>query len=244
MGLADMRRRSPPPTSSMTATKRTASTASARQRVDFIQGYCGRKGRLRSISSIRDARYRVGFLGDRNVATQAAPSQSGASSLPSPPGTELEGWQRVAYRPGDTDPLEIMIARQRAWRRGLLIALLLGIVRLLWRADLRQIALVASLIVPPASTTAAPPSVPVAKVDKLTAAQVEQQLRVAPLSSGAPRNQYCLPGEKGWDYVCAYSAANPAAVRMKIGVRVGPTEIVEASMPHPVYGALPPATGH
>ena len=31
---------------------------------------------------------------------------------------------------------------------------------------------------------------------------------------------------------------------MKIGVRVGPAEIVEASMPYPVYGALPPATGH
>ena len=137
-----------------------------------------------------------------------------------------------------------MIARQRAWRRGLLIALLLGIVRLLWRADPRQIALVAPLLMPPASTIAAPPSVPVAKVDKLTAAQVEQQLRLAPLSSGGPRNQYCLPGEKGWDYVCAYSAANPAVVRMKVGVRVGPTQIVEASMPHPFYAALPPATGH
>ena len=188
--------------------------------------------------------YRVRFLCDKNVATQAAPSQGGASSLPSPPGTELDGWQRVAYRPGDTDPLEIMIARQRAWRRALLIAFLLGIVRLLWRADLRQIALVAPLLMPPASTIAAPPSVPVAKVDKLTAAQVEQQLRLAPLSSGGPRNQYCLPGEKGWDYVCAYSAANPAVVRMKVGVRVGPTQIVEASMPHPFYAALPPATGH
>ena len=81
---------------------------------------------------------------------------------------------------------------------------------------------------------------PVAKVDRLTAAQVEQQLRVAPLSSGGPRNHYCLPGERRWDYVCAYSAANPAVVRMKIGVRVGPTEIVEASMPYPVYAALPP----
>ena len=243
MGLADMRRSTAPPTSSMTATKRTASAASARQRVDFIPGYC--EGRLRYHAEIPLETHdtELGF-GDKNVATQAAPSQSGASSLPSHPGTELDGWQRVAYRPEDTDPLEIMIARQRAWRRALLIALLLGIVRLLWRADLRQIALVASLLLPPASTTAAPPSVPVAKVDKLTAAQVEQQLRVAPLSSGAPRNQYCLPGEKGWDYVCAYSAANPAAVRMKIGVRVGPTEIVEASMPHPVYGALPPATGH
>jgi hypothetical protein len=150
----------------------------------------------------------------------------------------------VGYRPQDTDPLEVMIARRRAWRRALLFALLLGIVRFLWRADHSQIALLASLLVRPALSAAAPPPAPVGKVDKLTAAQVEQQLRVAPLSSGGPRNQYCLPGEKGWDYVCAYSAANPTVVRMKIGVRAGPTEIVEASMPYPSYVALPPATGH
>jgi len=135
-----------------------------------------------------------------------------------------------------------MIARQRLWRNALLFALLLGIVRFLWRADLRQIGLVGSLLVSPASTKAASP--PVANVGKLTAAQVEQQLRLAPLSSGAPRKHYCLPGEKGWDYVCAYSAANPAVVRMKLGVRVDATGIVEASMPYPFYAALPPATGH
>ena len=149
----------------------------------------------------------------------------------------------MAYRPDETDPLEIVIARQRLWRRALLFALLLGIVRLLWRIDIRQVALGVSLLVSSATTKAAAPPAPVATVARLTAAQVEQQLRQAPLSSGGPRNHYCLPGEKGWDYVCAYSAANPAVVRMKVGVRVGATAIVEASMPYPFYAALPPATG-
>jgi hypothetical protein len=149
----------------------------------------------------------------------------------------------VGYRPDDTDPLEIMIARQRMWRRALLFALLLGIVRLLWRPEVPTLVGMGWQLVSAASTTTAPPSAPVAKVVKLTAAQVEQQLRLAPVSSAAPRNHTCLPGEKGWDYVCAYSAANPAVIRMKIGVRVGPTEIVEASMPYPVYASLPPATG-
>jgi hypothetical protein len=146
----------------------------------------------------------------------------------------------VGYRPDDTDPLEIMIARQRAWRRALLFALVLGLVRLLWRADLPQVLAAASLVLSSVSPKAAAPA-PVAKVDKLTATQVEQQLRLAPLSSGAPRNQYCLPGEKGWDYVCAYSADDPRVVRMKLGVRVDRTAIVGASLPYPFYAALPPA---
>jgi hypothetical protein len=162
----------------------------------------------------------------------------------------------VGYRPDkDTDPLEIMMARQRMWRYAVLAALLLGIVRLLSRHGLPNLVAMgwflfsaASAVTPSApvsagSTTTPAPPAPVANVVKLTAAQVEQQLRAAPVSSGSPRNHTCLPGEKGWDYVCAYSAANPAAIRMKIGVRVGPTGIVEASMPYPVYASLPPATG-
>ena len=151
---------------------------------------------------------------------------------------------RVSYRPDDTDPLEIMIARQRMWRRALLFALLLGIVRLVWRPEFTKLVGMGWLIVSAASTTTPSPTpAEVAKVVKLTAAQVEQQLRLTPVSIGSPRNHACLPGEKGWDYVCAYSAANPAVIRMKIGVRVGPTEIVEASMPYPVYASLPPPTG-
>ena len=149
----------------------------------------------------------------------------------------------MGYRPDDTDPLEIMIARRRMWRHALLFAFLLGIVRLLWRPGFPKLSAMGWLLVSAGSTTTPSPPAPVAKVVKLTAAQVEQQLRVAPVSSGSPRNHTCLPGEKGWDYVCAYSAANPAVIRMKIGVRVGPTEIVEASMPYPAYASLPPATG-
>ena len=150
----------------------------------------------------------------------------------------------MAYRPDETDPLEIMIARQRFWRNALLFALLLGFVRLMWHPDLPKFVAVSWSLVSAASTIAASAPAPVAKVEKLTAGQVEQKLRLAPLASGGPRNHYCLPGEKGWDYVCAYSAANPAVVRMKVGVRVRATEIVEASMPYPFYAALPPATGH
>jgi hypothetical protein len=162
----------------------------------------------------------------------------------------------VGYRPDkETDPLEIMIARQRLWRYAVVFALLLGIVRLLWRHGFANLVAMgwflfsaASAMTPSApvsagSTTTLSPPAPVAKVVRLTAAQVEQQLRAAPVSSGSPRNHTCVPGEKGWDYVCAYSAANPAAIRMKIGVRVGPTEIMEASMPYPVYASLPPAPG-
>ena len=150
----------------------------------------------------------------------------------------------MAYRPDETDPLEIMIARQRFWRNALLFALLLGFVRLMWHPALPKFVAVSWSLASAASTIAASAPAPVAKVDKLTASQVEQKLRLAPLASGGPRNHYCLPGEKGWDYVCAYSAANPAVVRMKVGVRVDATEIVEASMPYPFYAALPPATGH
>ena len=162
----------------------------------------------------------------------------------------------MGYRPDkDTDPLEIMIARQRMWRYAVLFAFLLGTVRLLWRHGFPNLVAMgwflfsaASAMTPSApvsvgSTTTPSPPAPVAKVVKLTAIQVEQQLRAAPVSSGSPRNHTCLPGEKGWDYVCAYSAANPAVIRLKIGVRVGPTEIVEASMPYPIYASLPPATG-
>lgn len=159
----------------------------------------------------------------------------------------------MGYRPDDTDPLEIMIARQRMWRRALLFALLFGMVRLVWRTDFAKLVGIGWLLASATSATTSSatnpsrtipsPVAPVAKVVKLTAAQVEQRLRAAPLSSGSPRNHTCRPGEKGWDYVCAYRAANPAAARMKIGVRVGPTEIVEASMPYPLYASLPPATG-
>ena len=149
----------------------------------------------------------------------------------------------MGYRPDATDPLEITIAHQHLWRRVLLFVLLLWIVPLLWRPEFLRLGAVGWLLVSAASTTTPSPPAPVAKVVKLTAAQVEQQLRVAPVSSGSPRNHTCVPGEKGWDYVCAYSAANPAVIRMKIGVRVGPTEIVEASMPYPIYASLPPATG-
>ena len=137
-----------------------------------------------------------------------------------------------------------MIARQRFWRRALAFALLLGFVRLLFHPALPQFLVVSWSLISAASTIAASAPPPAAKIEKLTAAQVEQQLRLAPLSSGGPRNHYCLPGEKGWDYVCAYSAANPAVVRMKLGVRVDRTGILEASMPYPFYAALPPATGH
>jgi hypothetical protein len=150
----------------------------------------------------------------------------------------------VGYRPADTDPLEIMIARQRAWRGALLFALVLGIARFLWLGELPQNPLGTSLMFwTPSPKAAAPAPAPAAKADKLAAEQVVQQLRVAPLASGAPRNQYCLPGEKGWDYVCAYSADDPTVVRMKLGVRVDRTAIVEASMPYPFYAPLPAATG-
>ena len=143
-----------------------------------------------------------------------------------------------------------------------LFALLLGSVRLLWRHGFANLVAMgwfffsaASAMTPSApvsagsTTTLSPPAAvanivkpTAARVVELTAAQVEQQLRAAPVSSGSPRNHTCVSGEKGWDYVCAYSAANPRVIRMKIGVRVGPAGIVEASMPYPVYASLPPAT--
>ncbi len=122
------------------------------------------------------------------------------------------------------------------------MALGAAIIGILWRADFHQIALVLSLLTAPASSNALPLA-PVPTPQKLTAVQVTERLRDAPASKGAPRYQSCVPGEKGWDYVCVYVAVTPEAVPMKIGVKVGPTEIVEASMPYPLSDVLPPPTG-
>jgi hypothetical protein len=70
---------------------------------------------------------------------------------------------------------------------------------------------------------------------KMKAAALEQLLRTAPASAGAPRDVQCLPAANGWDYICLYQTDVPQPrTQFKIGVRVSANSIVQASSPHPM----------
>jgi hypothetical protein len=152
----------------------------------------------------------------------------------------------VAYRGDETDPLEIIIRQRHAMRRVVLLTVITALLSTLWRVDyvrvvpalLRASAPTASPITAP-TTEHAPTATP---TRKLTAAEVEQKLHRAIASSGGPRDPRCSPGLSGWDYFCSYRAgASPTASRVKIGVLVGPTDIVHTSVAYPIDRALPTA---
>ena len=152
----------------------------------------------------------------------------------------------MAYRGDETDPLEIIIRQRRAMRRAILLTMVTALLPSLWRLD--YVRLVSALLGAPASTAApitapstehAPTATP---RPKLTAAEVERQLQRAMASTGGPGDPRCSPGLGGWDYSCSYrTGASPAANRVKIGVLVGPTDIVHASVPYPIDRTLPTA---
>jgi hypothetical protein len=148
----------------------------------------------------------------------------------------------VAYRGDETDPLAIMTSRQREMRRAALFALMIWVVPALIRFDYGQLTQLAELV----SASARPPAPAAAAPLTMTGQVLEQQLRLAPVSGGAPRDHRCVPGApgfNGWDYVCSYTVGEPlAARRMKIGVRVTATAIVQASAPYPFEHVLPAAS--
>lgn len=135
----------------------------------------------------------------------------------------------MAYRGDTTDPLEIIIQHRRALRNALFVSLLW------WFAPaLCRIALSPAIPLPTPSQTIAEPS------PKMSAHALEQLVRNAPVSSGAPRDVRCRPGTNGWDYVCTYQTDAPHPLsRLKIGVRVSPTGILQASAPHQLQRPLP-----
>ena len=136
-----------------------------------------------------------------------------------------------------------MISRQRIMRRAVVIGLLWWLVPTLIRLDYGQLILLVKLVT--SAQAAAPASAPPAPVT-MTAQAVEQQLRLAPASVGAPRDHQCVPGApgfNGWDFICSYTAGEAFAPRrLKIGVRVTSTAIVQASAPYPFEHVLPAAS--
>jgi hypothetical protein len=160
----------------------------------------------------------------------------------------IKNWL-VPYRGDETDPLENIIRQRRAMRRVVLLVMVMGILPSLRRLDYLRLVL-EPLRAP--TSTAAPITAPVTapKTEqaptatprrKLTAAEVERQLR-AIASTDGPEDPRCSPGLSGWDYFCSYrTGGSPAAKRVKIGVLVGPTDIVHASVPYPIDRTLPTA---
>ena len=136
----------------------------------------------------------------------------------------------MAYRGDETDPLEIIIAQRRFMRRMLMGALLAMVLPwwvhpgnlLLWL--LRPYAHAAVAVAPP---------------PRMTAAQVEDRLRLSPAVIGAPREARCHSGHDGWDYFCTYRP-DPTSMLFQIGVHVGPTEIVQTSIPYAYGRVIPP----
>ena len=147
----------------------------------------------------------------------------------------------MAYRGGPTDPLENIMNRQRAVRRVILLLAVMyvlpSILRFDWSAFTRAFPEPAANAAP--TSTAVPigagvPSTAAVPATKMSAGALEQLLRTAPASTGAPRDVRCLPAPNGWDYVCLYHTDVPQpGTQLKIGVRVSANAIVQASAPQP-----------
>ena len=147
----------------------------------------------------------------------------------------------MAYRGDTTDPLENIINRQREWRKVILFLAVLwvapSILRLDWSVFTRAFPEPAASAAP--TSTAVPigigaPTTAALPATKMSAGALEQLLRTAPASTGAPRDVRCLPAPNGWDYVCLYHTDVPQPrTQLKIGVRVSANGIVQASEPQP-----------
>ena len=129
-------------------------------------------------------------------------------------------------------------------RLGLLTMLLTSLVSALLRTDYARVAAFARATAESASAAPPPIASPAQQpLAVMTAQDVEQQLRLAPVSGGALRDHRCIPGApglNGWDFICSYRDG-ATGTELKIGVRVGPRGIVQASLPHPASRVLPAA---
>ena len=151
----------------------------------------------------------------------------------------------MAYRGDKTDPLENTIQSRRWMFRWVLISLVMmlawHVIPILGRVDLSRLA---SPRPGPSESIEAPSPKMSARAlsPKMSAQALEKLLRNAPVSGEAARNVRCLPGTNGWDYVCLYQTDAPYPLsRLKIGVRVSPDRILQASSPHTLQKQLPHA---
>jgi len=150
------------------------------------------------------------------------------------PGTRLDGTFDMAYRGDTTDPLQNIINRQRATRHVLLMVLVMWALPQLFRVDWSGLH---SVFTGSQANGASPRTVEsrTGTGAQMSAGALEQLLRTAPASTGAPRDVRCLPAANGWDYVCLYQTDVPQPrTQFKIGVRVSANRIVQASSPHPM----------
>jgi hypothetical protein len=149
----------------------------------------------------------------------------------------------VPYRGDETDPLEIIIAHRRAMRRAFLLGLAAMILPLHWLNPLylvTRLAGTASASGLQSHSAAPPPPSP----RKMTGTELEQQLRRSPASTGAPRDLVCAAAAGGWDYICFYRTGDTSTERrLKVGIVVDQTRIVQASLPYPAEQPLPEAPG-
>ena len=147
----------------------------------------------------------------------------------------------MAYRGDTTDLLGNINNWQRAVRRVILLLAFMyvaqSILRFDWSAFTHAFPEPAANAAP--TSTVAPigtgvPSTAAVPATKMSAGALEQLLRSAPASTGAPRDVRCLPAPNGWDYVCLYQTDVPQPrTELKIGVRVSANRIVQASEPQP-----------
>jgi hypothetical protein len=127
-----------------------------------------------------------------------------------------------------------MINRQRATRHVLFMLLVMWALPSLFRVDW---SVLQSVFTGSQANGASPATVEsrTGTGTKMSAGALEQLLRTAPASTGAPRDVHCLPATNGWDYVCQYQTDVPKPrTQLKIGVRVSVNGIVQASSPQPL----------
>ena len=145
----------------------------------------------------------------------------------------------MAYRGDATDPLETMIRQQRSTKRVVLFMLAMWLLPSLLHLNWSVFEGVFHSASPRPSAPIAAPTANAAPGGKMSASTLEQLLRSAPASHGAPRDVRCLPLQNGWDYVCTYQGDMPRPqTRWKIGVRVSANTILQASAPHPFHKFL------
>jgi hypothetical protein len=92
----------------------------------------------------------------------------------------------------------------------------------------------------PNAPPAPPAASPGAAVTTVSPRMVEDWLRQAPASKTPPTGLRCVDGATGWNFVCAYGL-DPAQpwLRVKIGVRVSPDGIEQATPAAFLWAALP-----
>ncbi len=167
----------------------------------------------------------------------------------------------MAKRRSETYPLDVINSQRRAWRHLVIGLVIAGVLPLAWRlsgsdgkrllatinftsmaAEARGVMNTVELASPPAPPGPPAPlgASPGAAVTTISPRRVEEWLRQAPASKTPPKGLRCVDGAQGWNFVCAYGL-DPAQpwLRVKIGIRVSPHGIVQATPAVFLWAALP-----